>query len=205
MRFQATGESEARIDIVNLDWIEIDYQKKADPLEAQEAFQVPKEAVQLTGFEGPPTIFEISSPSEISRLVFLADPQEHLVLQGESDQRYIFVSQNGYFQPDQIKPLTTEPDLRVNPGAAYIAIGSPELLSPLEPLLETRNEQGLSTLRVPTEAIYDQFNGGIAEPQAIQAFLRYAVENWEIPPEYILLVGDTSYDLLWLPNPHRRV
>lgn len=196
-----TGESEARIDIVNLDWIEIDYQKNADLLEAQEAFRIEDEAVQLTGFEGPLTIFEISSPSEISRLVFPADQQDQLVLQGEFDQRYIAVSKDGYFQPDQIKPLTTEPDLQVNPGARYIAIGSPELLGPLEPLLKARNGQGLSSLSVPTEAIYDQFNGGIPEPEAIQAFLRYAVENWETSPEYVLLVGDTSYDYYGYQNP----
>lgn len=201
VEFHATGESEARIDIINLDWIEIDYPKKADHLEAQESFRSPGEAAVLTGFEGPLTIFEISNPSEILRIVFPSDQQDLIVFPAESGQRYLAIRDDGYLQPDQILPLNNDPDLRVNPGAEYIAIGDPALLNPLEPLLNARTEQGLKTLSVPLDAIYDQFNGGMAEPQAIQAFLRFAVENWETIPKYVLLVGDTSFDYYGYQTP----
>ncbi len=201
VEIRATGEGEARIDIVNLDWIEIDYAKKADQLEGQEFFRSPDKALQLAGSEGSLTIFEISSPSEISQLAFPDGPTDHPILQAEFGQRYLVSSKDGYLHPGQILPLAATPDLRTNPGAAYLAIGHPDLLAPLEPLMEARNQQGLSTLAVPVESIYDQFNGGMAEPQAIQTFLRHAVENWKTPPEYVLLVGDTSYDTYGYQTP----
>lgn len=201
VEIHATGETEARIDIVNLDWIEIDYRKKTDNLADHEFFRAPEDAVQLAGFEGPLTIFEISNPTEISRIVFPSDQPDSIIINAESDQRYLTVREDGYLNPDQILPFTNTPDLRVHPGAEYIAIGHPELLEPLEPLLNVRHEQGMDTLSVPIEAIYDQFNGGMAEPEAIQTFLRYAVENWDKPPKYVLLVGDTHYDYYGYQTP----
>jgi hypothetical protein len=34
----------------------------------------------------------------------------------------------------------------------------------------------------------------MADPQAIQVFLRFAVNHWKVSPKYVLLVGDSSYD-----------
>ena len=44
------------------------------------------------------------------------------------------------------------------------------------------------------EDIYDEFNGGIEDPLAIQRFLSYAWNNWRLAPRYAALVGDGSYD-----------
>jgi hypothetical protein len=198
VRVQATGEVEALIDIVNLDWIEIDYQKNGEQIASQEFFRTPEEAVQLTNFEKPLHIFNISEPSEISRYELPTKEIDFLIFQGKPELHYLVVSNNAYLQPDQILPMILTPDLRAvdqaESGATYLAIGHPDLLTPLKPLLEYRTEQGLDTLAISIQAIYDQFNHGLAEPQAIQNFLRYAVGNWKTPPEYVLLVGDASYD-----------
>ncbi len=201
IEIQVTGESEARIDIVNLDWIEIDYSKKSDQLYNQEFFRTLEGTAQLAGFERLLTIYEISNPLEISRLVPPSDQQDSLIIPPNPHSRYLAVKEDGYREPDQIQPLNLVPDLRTNPGAEYIAIGHLPLLDPLGSLLDARSAQGLSTLAVDVEAVFDQFNGGIAEPGAIQTFLRYAVENWETAPEYVLLVGDTSYDFYGYQNP----
>jgi len=43
--------------------------------------------------------------------------------------------------------------------------------------------------------IYDEFNAGLAEPEAIKNFLRYAVNNWQPPaPRFLCLLGDASWD-----------
>ena len=56
-------------------------------------------------------------------------------------------------------------------------------------------------MRIPVTAIYDQFNGGMPEPEAINAFLAYASSNWATQPEYVLLVGDSSYDFRGYVHP----
>lgn len=195
----ATGEVEARIDIFNLDWFEIEYRKNSDTIDTQEIFSVGNQAIRLPSFEASPTIFDISDTHKV-RFIELTERGESITFQGKPWHRYIVANQDSYKYPDHVQPFNSNPDLRNNPGANYLAIGHPDLLESIEPLLKFRSDQGLITLNVPVSAIYDQFNGGIAEPQAINNFLKYAVENWEISPEYILLVGDTNYDYYGYQN-----
>ena len=62
-------------------------------------------------------------------------------------------------------------------------------------LVGLRQSQGLRTAVVDVQDIFDEFGYGFATPQAIKDFLTYAYANWQPPaPQYVLLVGDTSYD-----------
>ena len=196
-----TGEVDARIDIVNLDWVEIDYPKQAELTQPQEFFQTPASIISLAFPKQTLALYEVSNPAEVTRVAFGESNTENITLSGNPNHRYLAITENRYLIPDEFLPVNHEPDLRGATGAQYLAIGHPDLLAPLESLLVARNDQGLSTLEVPLDAVYDQFNGGTPEPDALQAFLAYAVENWEISPEYILLVGDTSYDFLGYQSP----
>jgi hypothetical protein len=94
------------------------------------------------------------------------------------------------------------PDLRATDNAAsYLAIGPFDLLEPLQPLLAWRASQGLETMAVPAQAIYDQFGDGRVDPEAIRSFLRYATQHWAVKPRYVLLAGDASYDTLNYTTP----
>ena len=43
--------------------------------------------------------------------------------------------------------------------------------------------------------VYDEFNDGLMDPQAIHDFLAYAYANWKTPaPAFALLVGDGTFD-----------
>ncbi|HET7375768.1 MAG TPA: C25 family cysteine peptidase, partial [Anaerolineae bacterium] len=116
------------------------------------------------------------------------------------DHRYLVIGPKGYTAA-HITRAATDPDLRASAGADYIAIGPPDLLTPLQPLLDWHTSQNLKTITVPVEAIYDQFSDGRVEPEAIRAFLKYAVANWKTAPKYVLLVGDSTYDPLGYSAP----
>ena len=65
----------------------------------------------------------------------------------------------------------------------------------VDELVDLRQAQGLRVKVVNVQDIYDEFSYGLVTPQAIKDFLTYAYENWAAPaPEYVLLVGDSSYD-----------
>jgi hypothetical protein len=51
-------------------------------------------------------------------------------------------------------------------------------------------------LVVDLEDIYDEFNFGIESPYAIQDFLSYAYNNWNGPPQYVVLAGEGTLDYL---------
>ncbi|RME46927.1 MAG: hypothetical protein D6791_07060 [Chloroflexi bacterium] len=126
-----------------------------------------------------------------------------MTFHAESGRRYEAVGPGGYRRPARIARASTSPDpsllatqgLRAaGNGADYVAVGPPDLLEPLAPLLAWREQQGLKVLTVPVEGIYDQFNDGLPEPEAIRAFLKYARQSWQPAPRYLLLVGDATYD-----------
>jgi peptidase C25-like protein/flagellar hook capping protein FlgD len=82
-------------------------------------------------------------------------------------------------------------------GVQYIIITPREFKEQAERLMNYRvNEAQLKTTGLITyiDEIYNEFSGGALDPIAIRDFLKYAYDNWEIQPEYVLLFGDGDYD-----------
>jgi hypothetical protein len=61
-------------------------------------------------------------------------------------------------------------------------------------LANYRNAQGLETRVIPLEAIYNEFNYGLREPEALRTFLAQAYNTWQLPPAYVVLAGNGTYD-----------
>ena len=57
-----------------------------------------------------------------------------------------------------------------------------------------RRGQGYVVKVVEVSDIYDEFNYGVLSANSIEDFLFYAKNNWVNPPEYVLLLGDSTYD-----------
>ncbi|MEI6078704.1 MAG: C25 family cysteine peptidase, partial [Verrucomicrobiota bacterium] len=77
---------------------------------------------------------------------------------------------------------------------AFIIIAAKNLIAAAQPLANYRNAQGLETLVVSLESVYNEFDNGLREPKAISNFLAYAGQNWTVKPAYALLVGKGTYD-----------
>lgn len=80
------------------------------------------------------------------------------------------------------------------PGAEaqLLIVSHPSFIDGLAPLVEARRQQGISTRVVNVEDLYRYYNGGRAEPAAIQAALAYAKKR--LKTRYLLLVGGDSLD-----------
>ncbi|MGH7599507.1 MAG: type IX secretion system sortase PorU, partial [bacterium] len=52
----------------------------------------------------------------------------------------------------------------------------------------------LKTAVVKIQDVFDEFSCGMYDPVAIRDFLKYAYENWQRPPSFVMLVGDGDYD-----------
>ena len=92
--------------------------------------------------------------------------------------------------------LNAPSDLRSSTnGADYIVVSTRDLADAAHTLANHRTSLGLRVQVVLAEDIYDEFNHGILDPQAIKDFLEYAYDNWEPPaPLYAVLFGDATYD-----------
>jgi len=70
-----------------------------------------------------------------------------------------------------------------------VIIAPAALQSSAGALASYRNAQGLETRVIPLEAIYNEFNGGLCEPEALRMFLAQAHSHWQLPPAYVVLAG----------------
>jgi hypothetical protein len=195
LRIDAPGDTGVAADITYLDWFAVQYPRQLFPASDRLEFNGQASSQHLSGFTQPVAIYDITRPEAVQLVDESTAGDAGFDFAGASGHRYLAVGDNGYLEPAAILPARMDPDLRAsNPGADYIAIGPGDLLVPLQPLLDRRAAQGLHTLALPVEAVYDQFGGGLPEPEAVRSFLRYAVNNWGNPPKYVLLVGDATYD-----------
>ncbi len=81
----------------------------------------------------------------------------------------------------------TDPNGNVNSANSF--------LSHVTSLANLRQSQGMRVRVVDVQEIYDEFNDGLVDPQAIHDFLYYAYTNWTPPaPSYVLLVGSGTFD-----------
>ena len=79
-------------------------------------------------------------------------------------------------------------------GSDYIMITHPDLAAPFQRLADHRAALGHRPFMCSIFEIYDQFSGGIKDPEAIHRFLRTAFAEWEEPPLYLLLAADACED-----------
>ncbi len=121
----------------------------------------------------------------------------HILFQDHITQhsRYFVIGRDAYRSINALIPTPTT-TLR-NPAnqADYLVITHPTFKQSIQPLVEFRRSQGLTTSVVDITDIYDEFSDGLFNPFAIQKFLRYAYTSWKPPaPTYVVLVGDAHYD-----------
>ena len=192
---RSVGDTNAPADIVYIDWINIDYPRFTKAQKDQLWFYSRGLPQQLQNFSGNVDVYDVTEPNRITFLGEFLNNQPQVVFKGVNNHRYMAVGPLGFQRADQILPVVSSPDLyQKGLGADYLVIGPNDLLEPFKPLLDWREQQGMSTLAVPVEAVFDQFGYGFHEPEAIRSFIRYADENWDKPPSYVLLIGDATYD-----------
>ncbi len=113
------------------------------------------------------------------------------------DEKYVVIGRDDKkrLSPGDIVPNRTS-NLR-DPGfngTNYIIIASDELIESAEKMVQARRTKYPTAIVSLTSDIFDEFDYGITSDKAIRDYLKYAFDNWTIQPEYVLLMGDGSYD-----------
>ena len=203
---------------IRLDWYEVEYVRRLKAREGELIFgwPGPEDGIEidpgsgtvleyrLEGFaaaDGPPRVFEVSRGlRELVEFEYDADAGvvvfHHWYL-GTTPPTYIAV------QPGRWKrPAAVVRDVQATPspeGAEYIIITHAEFAAAAQRLADWRAEDDrfgppLTTMVLDVQDIYDEFTGGLLDPSAIRNFIAQAVGNWPIPPVYVTLLGDGTFD-----------
>jgi len=93
-----------------------------------------------------------------------------------------------YAQPGRIVGTGLEGDVLVLFPESLI-----EYASAIEAVYAAR---GLSVFPATYREVYDEFNQGVESPGAVRSFVRHALDHWAVPPQALLLVGDSNHDPL---------
>lgn len=189
----APGDTGAIADFVWLDWVEIETVQNIEMGQQPFSFWGQGQDYQVNGMKAPVEVYDVTDPAHPSQITLAeTNPTRWF---GENGRRYLLIGKEDEIRPEQVATGWLDPNLRdLDLQAQYLAIGPADLLAQITPLVNLREKEGLSVKTIEVGEIYDQFNNGIKSPLAITAFLRWASENWKEKPQYLLLVGDASYD-----------
>jgi len=185
-----------------LNWIEIEYNRTFTAednriwFSGAQAGQLWKYLVD--GFDGVSLddigVYEITNPLEPTfflNVPYSAGQIQFSISHGEGTRFYIGVpydilrsSITAYIPPEPYAP------------ADYVFITHRDFWEETQDLANYRAAQGLSTLVVDVQDLYNLFNYGIYHPIAIKNFLASTINelNWPDLPTYALLIGDGHWN-----------
>jgi hypothetical protein len=105
---------------------------------------------------------------------------------------YLVVNAGGILSPQVHlkRSLTTANET----WADYVILAGDGYTPALASLIALRQSQGLKVVVENLQAIYDEYNAGRMDPQAIYTYLKSTYQNWKPAPQYVLLVGDGTID-----------
>jgi hypothetical protein len=198
LEIENVGDTEASYSMVLLDRFRVTYPRLPRGMDGRLEGQWSESGTaELAGLSWGSVVLDTSGEEP----VWLSDLQsagDGLRFRVESGRSYLAVGPVGVLTPEIRKPHKSYLE-RTTHQAEYLMIGPASFLSTADALLKQRREQGLSAKAVALEAVFSEFGFGEPTPQAIQDFLAYAYHNWQVPPRYVVLLGDATYDFKdWL-------
>jgi hypothetical protein len=113
-------------------------------------------------------------------------------LASQTSDRYQVTTGAAFLAP-RIEPGRSALDLSpTGKDVKLLVISHPDFVSGIAPLVNARLAQGIPTHVVDLEAVYEEYSGGVVDPEAIREMVRFARQKWGI--RSVLLVGGDTYD-----------
>jgi Peptidase family C25/Propeptide_C25 len=205
LKFQFTFGSSS--DQAYLDYFEINYKKSLDAVsDFLEFFSKDTSAAiqyDLNDFSSTDIqVFDVtdySNVKEITNPIILSGGEFKFQAQQSSGSvsKYIAIGNGNYYTPSNPTQISNQNIHGITGGAKFIIITNKAFEDQADRLRDYRNNQAkikISTIVVDVDQIYNEFSCGSIDVTGIRDFVKYAYDNWDIKPEYVLLFGDGNYD-----------
>jgi hypothetical protein len=182
------------------DSIEVGYKRRFVPNQGRVSFYtLNHRKARLEGFATASVrVFDITDEKDVRRVTNLSvepqGPTFDVELPGGRGRKFFAVEDSALLSPHFIRPFDTallgEPTL----GADMVIIAYRAWMAEAETWANYRRNQGLTVKVVDVDEIYNEFNYGVLSADSIKSFLHYAYDNWQVRPQYVFLMGDSTYD-----------
>lgn len=154
---------------------------------------------QLSGFtSGNVRVFDVTNETDTLLLSGLQSVETNgtfgPVIPAARGRKFYAAEANLFALPVSVTPNNPEMLGVPTQAAQFLLITHSSLMTGANAWAAYRAGQGVSTKVVDVDDIFDEFNYGSSSSYAIEDFLNYAKTNWQTPPQYVLLMGDGSYN-----------
>ncbi|MCL4692437.1 MAG: hypothetical protein KJ060_07995 [Candidatus Hydrogenedentes bacterium] len=195
-----------QLDLISLDWIELTYDAALLPRDDFLEFTAapataPRYAQTEAGF-GDSKVRVYTEGSELVQTPSSFSKRNRHAVEIPLDSaggRYRAVGPKGFARPARLA-VGYASDLRqLDDVPDYLIVTHASFVEALRPLVKWRTEQGLRTLVVDVEDLYDEYADSLFDPEAIRLFVDDLIQKQDGTDRslrYIWLVGDATYDYL---------
>jgi len=205
LNIELPGDTGPLPDTFYLNWVELTYTRQLEV--SQDQLNFSSDASERTrfvidGFSTPDVrILDITHPYAVAEItdgeMSLTGETYQLRFEAEpGDVHRFHVRAAAHFDSPAAMEMY-HPRYLSGPAnqADYLLITSSLLAGATEELIRFHTAGGLRTAVIAVEEIYNEFNHGLENPQAIKDFLTTAYHHWQWPaPAYVLLLGDATLD-----------
>ncbi len=187
-------------DISLVDSVRVNYSRHYLAVQNSLSFAAkPNKQFEIQNFtSGQVRVFDTSfsdSPTLITNLVQTeSNGLTSITIPGNRPRKMFAVADNAVLSVDSISQNTASTLATSNHNANYLIITHKNWIAESQAWADYRASQGFSVEMVRIDDIFDEFNYGITNSVSIREFLQFAVSNWNTPPNYILIIGDASFD-----------
>ncbi|MDO8549315.1 MAG: type IX secretion system sortase PorU [Ignavibacteria bacterium] len=192
-----------------LDYFEIRYQKELKPANNYLLFFSYDTAAvieyQLSDLPLPTEKFKVFDITDHSNVKYITAP----IMQSGSQynfqiaetegyiSKYLFVGNDDYKTPSNPVQVSNSNLRGITDGARFIIITHKnfiEAANRLKSYRENESKVTISTIVVDVQEVFNEFSSGVLDVSGIRDFIKYAYDNWNIKPEYVLFFGSGNYD-----------
>ncbi|MFY7839052.1 MAG: type IX secretion system sortase PorU [Lacibacter sp.] len=156
---------------------------------------------RLQGAVASTLVWDITDPLRPQNITGILNGTEFRFTNSADRLReYIAFQQQNFLQPTAVGKIVNQ-DLHGANFPNYIIVTHTSFLSEAQRLATWhRQNNGLTTLTVTTEQVFNEFSSGAPDPTSIRNFVKMfydrAGNDTTKRPRYLLLFGDASYDYL---------
>ncbi len=197
-RLELNLGSDAPWDMVALDRVEVAYGREPVLDEGGMTFTAPGGAcvaIRMLG-EGSARVFDVTDPKEPRQVLGLSVSDDELRWQNPmGTHRYLVVPRSETLPEPLALGSWSTLDLKQQAMKAdVLLVAHSSLLEAAQSLAARHARQGLASLVLDVQAVFDSYSFGRPDPLAIRALVHHALSQSE--PEYLLLLGSGSVDPL---------
>lgn len=197
LQFAALNGSQ---DVSFFDTVKINFERRLVAEQNRLSFYTKNyRASYVGGFSSPNIrVFDITypdSPSTISNLAVSQTGNTYQVYLPSNRGRVMYaVEDSGILKAVSIVPNAPSSLSTAAHSADLVIVSYKDWMTEANNWADYRRGQGLTVEVVNIEDLYDEFSFGVFSSESVKSFLQFAKNNWENPPNYALLLGDTTND-----------